>query len=125
MNDNYETLPAPTGTFQKWEAVGDVVQGRIGSFGLDTGSDFDGNPCPELVVETEAGNVIITAGTANLKKQFTANAARLIAGHGVRVEFSGTYPTKQGTPGKSFTVGVTPKPIAPITVELADDEAPF
>jgi hypothetical protein len=123
MSTDYEEL-STGGNYAKWDAIGDTVEGRIGSFSLDGGTDFNDNPCPQLVVETVGGTVIVNGGQASLKRAFTQNASRLVAGHGVKVTYAGTYETPKGE-GKSFTLGVTPKPIAPIVVELADDEAPF
>ena len=123
MSVDYEELSSG-GQYVKWESIGDSVEGRIGAFSLDGGTDFNDNPCPQLVVETIGGNIIVNGAQASLKRAFTQNATRLIAGHGVKVTYAGTYETPKGE-GKSFTLGVTPKPIAPITVELADDEAPF
>ena len=114
-----------SGTFMKWEDVGDCVEGRILDFDLDGGRDFDQQPCPQLTVETDRGVIVISAGQANLKRLLTERSPKLIEGHGVKVTYSGTYTTKQGGTGKEFTLGVTPKPIAPITVELAQDEEPF
>lgn len=122
---SYDTIPAPSGSYVKWEHKGDVVEGRIGSFTVDGGRDFDGNACPELTVETTEGTVTVTCSPANLRRQIEANAVRFRVGHGVRVEFTDTYESKQGTPGKTFTVGVTAEPIAPIVATIADDEAPF
>lgn len=121
---DYDEFTA-AGTYQKWEDVGDTVEGRILDFTIDGGSDFDGKPCPELSVETTSGVVIITAGQANLRRLLTERASKLTDGHGVKVTFSGTYPTKQGGTGKEFTLGVTATPIDPIASTVADDEAPF
>lgn len=121
---DYDVLPSG-GTFAKWESIGDTVEGRIASFSIDGGTDFDNNPCPQLVVETTGGNVTVNGGQAALRRMMTSHATRLVPGHGVRIVYSGDYKTKQGTTGKDFTIGVTPQPIAPITVELGDDEEPF
>ena len=42
-----------SGTFMKWEDVGDCVEGRILDFDLDGGRDFDQQPCLQLTVETD------------------------------------------------------------------------
>ena len=123
MSTDYEEL-STGGTYASWKDVGDTVEGRIEAFDLEGGTDFNDAPCPQMVVATPDGNVIINAGQASLRRAFTQNTTRLVVGHGVKVTYAGTYETPKGS-GKSFTVAVTPKPIAPIVVELAADEAPF
>jgi hypothetical protein len=125
MTIEYEELSTGSGTFQKWEKVGDTVEGRIHSFTVDGGRDFYGNPCPEVVVETTHGNVTVTASQKNLAKQLERHATRLGIGHAIKITWAGEYDTKHGTKGKDFTLAVSKTPVAPVVVELTDDEAPF
>ena len=122
----FEELPSG-GSFAKWETVGDEVVGRIAAFGIDSGTDFNGDPCPQLVVETEGGNVTINGGQAALRRLMTDYQGRLgQIGHGARVKYTGTYQTKQGTEGKEFGVWVTPQPVAPVVgAQEQGVEAPF
>jgi len=113
------------GTYAKFETIGDSYTGRIAAFDLEGGTDFNGDPCPQLVLETEDGIVKVSAGQAALRRRMTEYATRLVVGHGVRITYSGDYETKHGTKGKDFKIGVTKTPVAPIVVELTDDEAPF
>ena len=113
------------GTYAKFERIGDSYTGRIAAFDLEGGTDFNGDPCPQLVLETADGIIKVSAGQANLRRQMTDYATRLIPGHGARVTYSGDYETKHGTRGKEFTLGVTPTPVAPIVADLSADEAPF
>ncbi len=117
----FEQIPAG-GSFANFKELGNAVEGRIAAFDMEGGTDFNGNVCPRLTVETEEGNVIVEGGQANLRRQFEQNPGRFIVGHGVRVEYSGTYEAPKGT-GKSFTIGVTAQPVAPIvsTVEATED----
>ena len=119
----YEEL-STGGMYQSWKEVGDTVEGRIEAFGLTDGTDFNDEPCPQMIVGTADGNVIINAGQASLRRAFMQNATRLAVGHGVKITYAGDYETPKGS-GKSFTVAVSPKPIAPIVVELTDDAEPF
>lgn len=116
---------ATGGTYAKFEKIGDSYTGRIAAFDLEGGTDFNGDPCPQLVLETADGIIKVSAGQANLRRQMTEYATRLIPGHGARVTYSSDYETKHGTKGKEFTLGVTPTPVAPIVVVLEGDEAPF
>ena len=116
---------ATGGTYAKFEKIGDSYTGRIAAFDLEGATDFNGDPCPQLVLETADGIIKVSAGQANLRRQMTEYATRLIPGHGARVTYSSDYETKHGTKGKEFTLGVTPTPVAPVTVILEGDEAPF
>lgn len=118
---DYEEL-AGGGTFAKWEEHGDTVEGRIAAFSLDGGTDFNKDVCPQMIVETEFGNVTINGGQAALRRLMTEYATRLVAGHGTKVVYRGDYETKHGTKGKDFALFVTPRPVAPIAQEI---EQPF
>lgn len=120
---DYEEL-ASGGTFAKWEDHGDTVEGRIVAFGIDSGTDFNGDPCPQLVVETTNGTVTINGGQAALRRLMTDYQTRLTVGHGTKVVYKGDYETKHGTKGKDFALFVTPKPVAPVA-QLQEVEQPF
>jgi hypothetical protein len=121
----YEELTAG-GAYAKFDTPGDSVEGRIHSFTVDGGSDYNGEPCPEIVVETADGLVTVTCGAALLKKAAKNNATRVVPGHGIKVTYTEDGPAEKGkNPPKRFFFGVTSTPIAPIVVELTDDEAPF
>lgn len=120
---DFEEL-ASGGMYAKWEAIGDEVVGRIAAFSIDGGTDFNGDPCPQLVVETTGGNVTINGGQAALRRLFSEYATRLVPTHGVRVRYSGDYETKHGTKGKDFSLAVTPKPVAPVVAAPVEEE-PF
>lgn len=125
--DEWDFTPLQSGgTFAKFDAIGDEYVGRIASFSLDAGTDFNSDPCPQLVLETTEGVVKINGSQAALRRLMTDYATRLIVGHGCRVTHDATYTTKAGTSGKSFQIAVTPRPVAPIEMTpLTDDEAPF
>lgn len=113
------------GSYASFKTIGDEVVGRIEAFSLDGGTDFDGNPCPLLVLATIHGLVKITGSQASLRRQFTELATRLAVGHGCRVTYDSDYATKHGTSGKSFTIAVTSAPVAPVIAPAHADEAPF
>lgn len=118
---NWEDIEVPQGTFIGWGKIGQTVTGKVLSFSSEGGTDFNGNPCPQLVVELaeQADNykdkgathetiaagelVTITAGLANLKRSL--NAASLNPGDLVKITFDDTYKTPSGE-GKSFKVQV-------------------
>lgn len=56
------------GAFVKFETVGDSIAGTVTD--VRPGTDFNGNPCPELELTTPDGEVrILSCGQANLKHQ--------------------------------------------------------
>ena len=124
-NDDLDALLEPvgqigevSGTFVKWDNVGDQVTGTIVSFDLEGGTDFNNNIVPQLVLATNDGNVIINGSQAKLRKKMTEGAPRLKPGHLCRVQFISTYPAKKGE-GKDFDVSVSP---APVLIDVDDTD---
>lgn len=118
---DWQDIDIPQGTFIGWGEVGQTITGKVLSFAAEGGSDFNGNPCPQVVLElTESADnykdkgttketldsgelVTLTCGQANLKRAIVA--ASLNTGDLVRIKFDDTYKTPSGT-GKSFKVQV-------------------
>ena len=119
----FENL-ASSGSYASFKSIGDSYTGRIAAFDLEGGTDFDGNTCPQLVLETTDGVIKVTGSQASLRRQFVELATRLAIGHGCRITYDSDYETKHGTKGKSFAVAVTPKPVNPVVPTYTDDEAP-
>ena len=114
------------GTYAKFDQIGDEYVGRIASFTLDGGTDFNSEPCPQLVLETADGIVKVNGSQAALRRLMTDYATRLVAGHGIRITHDALYQTKAGTSGKSFVVAISPRPVPPVEMrDLTADEAPF
>jgi len=101
--DDFEDVGSVTGTYAKWEQVGDFYQGVIVAYGVDTGTDFNGQPVPQIVLGTTDGNIIINGSQASLKRNLTNGAPKLGLGRICRVTWSGTYEAPKGV-GKEFTV---------------------
>ena len=51
MSTTWEDVEIPQGTFIGWGAKGQTVTGKVLSYSPDGGSDFAGNPCPQVVLE--------------------------------------------------------------------------
>lgn len=103
-DDLFEDVGTVSGTYVKWdEGVGQIVQGVIVAYSVDGGTDFNGAPVPQIVIGTEAGNVIVNGSQANLGRNLRDGAAKLGVGRICRITWSGTYDTPKGT-GKEFTV---------------------
>lgn len=117
-DDLFEDIGQVSGTFVKWENVGDAVSGTIVRFDVEGGTDFNGAVVPQLVLSTEDGNVIINGAQANLRRKMSDGAAKLKPGHLCRVTFSGTFEAPKGT-GKEFRIQVSPEPVL---VDAAPDE---
>lgn len=121
-NDNeWIDVEIPRGEFIGWGEIGQRVTGYVVSYSDTDGSDFNDEPCPQVVLELtekaisfrdkgtskntiDAGEfVTVTCGQANLKRAI--KAAALEVGNLVRITFDSEYKTGKGM-GKSFKVQV-------------------
>ena len=102
------------GSYAKFDAIGDKVEGTVVSSTLDGGRDFQQRPCPEISVNTADGIVKVTCSPANLRAKAEAGIAngKIVSGAPILVEFKNTYPTDKGQPGKEFrlALGAVPAP---------------
>ena len=105
------------GTFATFTEVGDKVEGTIVSASLTDGSDFDGKPCPLVVVKTADGLINVTCSLANLrtgiKNAFAGND--LQPGGKILFEMTGFYETGKGSQGKSFTLKTAPPELTDVS----------
>jgi hypothetical protein len=94
-----------TGNFVKWENVGDSVSGEV--LDVSLGKDFNGDPAPQLVIETDEGVKTVTAGQKVLQTRLAENRPEV--GDEVTITFSGRgEPRAKGQEGaKLFDVEVT------------------
>jgi hypothetical protein len=117
MSTQYEDI-AGGGSFVKFEDKGDKVEGQVISFGMDTGSDINGNPVPSIDVDTADGIVTITCSQASLKRKASTAMAqgKLVRGCQILVELVDFYDTPKGK-GKDFRLAVAP----PALVDIADE----
>ena len=141
MEDEFSSLSSGGGgTFVKWANVGDVVDGVVVRFTLDGGRDFNGDPCPEIVLDpcvpkgsdftvelTGEEPKVVTAGQANLKRQVVENAARFAVGHRVRIAYADDAESSNGRTFKRFDVKATPRPVTVVGAPAAvpDDALDF
>lgn len=102
----YDTFPAPrTGagvSWVKWDEPGTTITGIIDD--VRAGSDYNGNHCPELELDTTDGTVIVTAGQAHLKGELLA--LRPEPGDGIEIEYVGLTKLSNGRNMKRFRVEV-------------------
>ena len=64
----YDDPDMRTGDFVSWRDIGDSLVGDV--IEARKGLDFNGRPCPEIVVRTDDGlDAVMTCGQANLKAQ--------------------------------------------------------
>jgi hypothetical protein len=107
---------ANTGDWITFAQVGDSAVGTVKA--VRRGKDFNGNPCPELVIETTDGEKTLTAGQVMLKSALAV--AQPQVGDKIAIVYSGIGDAKPGkAPAKLFEVSVQ-KPGAPSGVS-ADD----
>lgn len=114
------------GDFVKFDNVGDQVVGIIKH--VREGKDFNGNPCPLLILEVnELGEEkTLTAGQVRLKMALAEKQPQV--GDKIRIVYSGVGAAQPGkAPAKEFTVEVKPGPHALVSPGPADqaNEAPF
>jgi hypothetical protein len=97
-----------TGDWVQFKEVGDGVIGVIKA--IREGQDFNQNPCPELIIETDDGEEkTLTAGQVMLKAALAEKAPQV--GDKIRVVYSSIGVARPGkAPAKMFTVDVKPGP---------------
>lgn len=142
MSDDWESVSAPRGDFYGWgEKVGQKLIGKVVHLDLSGGSDVNGNPCPELTVETteqthslkkkewvtyEAGTVVkVTCGLYSLKEGVPA--AKLNVDDLVKLELTELRPTAK-SPQKIIDIAVrrnsAPAPVQTPVVQQPAFAAP-
>jgi hypothetical protein len=120
------------------------VYGRVLRWDRESGRDFNGDPCPELVVELLADTVSyrnragikdllskgdhlqITCGLTNLRRGVEKLGPRV--GDEIKIAFVDTAKSSKGSPTKIFTVDVRRAKRAELIDVSAgrdDDPAPF
>ncbi len=125
QENEWEDVVVPQGAFIGWGEIGQRITGYVVGYDDAGGSDFNDQPCPQVVIELtenatnyrdkgatketiDAGEfVTLTCGQANLKKAI--RAAALETGNLVRVTFDSTYEAAKGE-GKAFKVQVNRSP---------------
>lgn len=137
MEDEFSSLSSGGGgTFVKWEKPGDVVDGVVARFTTDGGRDFNGDPCPEVVLDpctpkgddftvelTGEASQVVTCGQANLKRQVVENPGRFAVGHRVRITYADDAESSNGRTFKRFDVKATPRPVTVVGGPVVDDDA--
>lgn len=91
----------PSGDFWKADQIGAQIAGVVVRIGL--GTDFNGNACPQIVLETTDGEKTVNCGQANLKAQMMALNPRPKPGDKMRITFSSTEKATKGDI-KIFTI---------------------
>lgn len=129
----WETIEAPRGDYVKWDTEGKVVTGTVVAYGDAAGTTIQGEPCPELTVETTDGDLAtISASQTALGRALMS--AGLQKGDLVRIEYTGDATTKKGNTVKQFDVKLkrgngTPAPSSATSPQLGVtpqyDETPF
>lgn len=147
MTDQYEweTVEVPQGAFIGWGTQpGQHVTGKILTYDGTGGTDFDGNPCPQITVELidkaasfkkdgqrtdyPAGDLVnVTCGQSGLKAAVTR--AHPSTGDLIKITMSGVVKTNKGNDMKQFDLKIArgagqeqPVGSAPAT---GDAEPPF
>jgi hypothetical protein len=89
---NWETVDVPRGAFISWgETVGQHVTGKILDYEPTGGTNFAGEPCPQLSIEL----VVLNAGQVSLKR--AVKAADPKSGDLIKITLSNLVKTPNGT----------------------------
>lgn len=92
-----------TSDWVTFDDVGDKVVGQI--LAIRPGKDFNGQPCPELVLRTDEGDKTLTAGQKVLKALLADEQPQV--GDRIAIVYSGIGDAKPGkAPAKLFDVSV-------------------
>lgn len=109
----FEDINVPRGAYIGWgTTVGQHVTGKVLTYDPLGGTDFNGDPCPQLTLELVAGAasfnkqgersdfdageiVVINAGLVSLKRALRAAAPE--PGDVVKIELTGLVKTSKGT----------------------------
>ena len=111
-----------TGDWVTFKDVGDTAIGDITA--IRAGQDFNGNPCPELVIKMDDGvERTVTASQVMLKSALAEQAPQV--GDRIRIVYSGVGDAKPGkAPAKLFDVALQAKSANP-TPAPAPADVPF
>lgn len=146
MSDSYdwETVEVPSGAFIGWGTTpGQHVTGKVLSYTSSGGTDFNGDPCPQLTIElldkaasfNKAGErtdypsgelVNLTVGQTGLK----AAVQRAVPEPGdlVKITMTGTSKTNRGNEIKNFDLKIARgagQRQTPSAAAAANPEPPF
>jgi hypothetical protein len=122
MSFDYDKY-ATSGEYVKFEEVGDQAIGVIKD--IREGRTFNGDPCPELVLEDDEGEErTVTAGQVRLKAALAEKRPQ--KGDKIRITYSGVGEAKPGkAPPKEFTVDVKQGPFEVQQEAVANTTEPF
>lgn len=147
----WEEVVIPGGNFIGWGTkAGQHVTGKIVSVTLTGGRDFNGEPCPEMMVEltekaasfNKAGDrteypvgtmVTVTGGLANLRSNMErVKPVPLAEGQEIKLTMTGLEKSQSsGFEYKAFKLARNPKTVKPVSenrfepVEQDGDAPPF
>ena len=113
-----------SGDYVKFENPGDHVVGTIKS--LQEGKDFNGNPCPLIILEVddEGTEKTLTAGQVMLKAELAEKQPQ--EGDRVRITYTGPGEARPGkAPAKLFTVDVKKGPHELVNAAVSNTDDPF
>lgn len=119
--NDIESNVIPDGRYIGWGKIGQAITGEVIKYADEGGTDFNGSPCPLLILELvdaadnyrdkgttlerlEAGELVsISAGQANLARHLRGTEPK--PGDVVRITFASTYKGSKGE-GKSFEMKI-------------------
>ena len=91
------------GDYWKWETIGQTLVGTITT--KRAGTDFNGNPCPEMDIATDDGDTVTLSAEQAMLKRLVLDANPQI-GDRIAISFTGEEKTAKGGTMKVFEVAV-------------------
>lgn len=101
MSHPFDDLPSSDG-YARWDEAGNTVKGIVTHVGI--GQDLNGNDCPQIIVQTDSGDVTVTASQAQLRAKL--REARPNTGDRIVIVYSGDEKRAGGKTLKQFDVAV-------------------
>lgn len=105
-NDPWAEMPRGDGSYIRWNEPGDKAVGTIVEMGV--GSDINGNPCPQLTINTTDGDVIVTCSQAQLRSKIIEihKTSTIRVGDKIAIVYTGNENRAGGKTLKMFDVQV-------------------
>ncbi len=99
---DYDQFPEENSDYISWDQPGDQTIGTIKE--IREGTDFNGNKCPELILEVneDGDEQTLTAGQAMLKQLLAEQRPQV--GQKIRITYTGDERTDRGGTKKLFTL---------------------
>lgn len=107
-NHPWSEMSTGDGTYVKWDEPGKQIVGTIIELGV--GTDINGNSCPQLTIQSNTGEHIITCSQAQLKSKIISlhQTEGINVGDKIAIVYTGNETRAGGKTLKQFDVSLKP-----------------